>query len=119
MRPQWQPGGRGAHLVLEEFVLRRLRDFGGNRAKTDVRSTSRVSPHVHYGEISTRHIHYAVRPRTAPGLHGGARTTSPRTAGLCVTPLGISLQRRTKRTAPAPPASVPASRGVCPPHVSR
>lgn len=58
---QWQPGGRGAHLVLEEFVLNRLIHFSANRAKTDVRSTSRLSPHVHNGEISTRHIYFVVR----------------------------------------------------------
>ncbi len=57
---QWQPGGRGAHLVLQEFVLQRLVHFSGNRAKTDVRSTSRLSPHMHNGEISTRHIYYVV-----------------------------------------------------------
>ncbi len=61
LEPQWRPGGRGAHLVLEEFVMQRLPLFRANRAKTDVRSTSRLSPHLHHGEISTRHIYYVVR----------------------------------------------------------
>ena len=60
---QWRPGGRGAHLVLEEFVVQRMPHFSTNRAKTDVRSTSRLSPHLHHGEISTRHNYYVVSVR--------------------------------------------------------
>lgn len=60
---QWRPGGRGAHLVLGEFVMQRMPHFSANRAQTDVRSTSRLSPHLHHGEISTRHIYYVVRSR--------------------------------------------------------
>jgi deoxyribodipyrimidine photolyase len=46
--------------VLEEFVMQRMPHFSANRAKTDVRSTSRLSPHLHHGEISTRHNYYVV-----------------------------------------------------------
>ena len=41
--------------------MARLKAFTVNRAKTDTASTSRLSPHVHYGEISVRHIYYVVR----------------------------------------------------------
>lgn len=58
---QWQPGGKGAHEQLEKFVMERLCEFNTHRAKTDRESTSRLSPHIHYGEISNRHIHYVVR----------------------------------------------------------
>ena len=37
-----------------------LRQFNAHRAKTDRESTSSLSPHVHFGEISTRHIFYMV-----------------------------------------------------------
>ena len=47
--------------MLEKFVMQRLRAFSADRSKTDTRSTSRLSPHVHYGEISIRHIYYVVR----------------------------------------------------------
>ncbi len=40
----------------------RLRTFSAHRSKTDRESTSTLSPHVHYGEISNRHIYYVVRP---------------------------------------------------------
>ena len=59
---QWQPGGQGAHEVLEKFVMSRLKDFSVDRSKTDTESTSRLSPHIHYGEISVRHIYYVVPP---------------------------------------------------------
>ncbi len=41
--------------------MARLKAFTVDRAKTDTASTSRLSPHVHYGEISVRHIYYVVR----------------------------------------------------------
>jgi cryptochrome 1 len=58
----WQPGSAGAHRVLAEFVgSGRLRRFDRDRARTDRASTSRLSPHIHYGEISVRHIHCVAR----------------------------------------------------------
>ena len=61
---QWSPGGKGAHSILERFVQNGLKMFNAHRAKTDRESTSSLSPHVHYGEISTRHIFYVVCPRS-------------------------------------------------------
>jgi len=60
---QWTPGSKGAHMVLDDFVRRRLPAFDADRAKTDRASTSRLSPHVHYGEISVRFIFHVARPR--------------------------------------------------------
>lgn len=53
---QWTPGSKGAHVLLEDFVRRRLAAFDADRAKADRLSTSRLSPHVHFGEISVRYI---------------------------------------------------------------
>ena len=58
---QWTPGSKGAHMLLDDFVLRRLAAFDADRAKTDRASTSRLSPHVHFGEISVRFIFHVVR----------------------------------------------------------
>ncbi len=65
MGTQWSPGGKGAHARLEMFVTNRLRDFSTHRTKTDRESTSGLSPHIHYGEISNRHIYYVVQPCAA------------------------------------------------------
>lgn len=59
---QWAPGSRGAHAMLQAFVLQRLRAFNLDRAKTDRNSTSCLSPHVHFGEVSVRQIYYVVSP---------------------------------------------------------
>ena len=59
---QWTAGGRAAHLALQNFVLDRLSAFDIDRAKTDRASTSRLSPHIHMGEISVRHIYFVVCP---------------------------------------------------------
>lgn len=59
---QWQPGSAGAHRVLDDFVRSgRLKAFDADRAKTDRASTSRLSPHIHYGEVSVRHMHYVAK----------------------------------------------------------
>lgn len=66
MAVQWTPGSKGAHMLLDDFVLRRLAAFVADRAKTDRASTSRLSPHVHFGEISVRFIFHAVRSSCKP-----------------------------------------------------
>lgn len=48
--------------MLRSFVLQRMRSFSLDRAKTDRDSTSRLSPHVHFGEVSVRQVYYVVRP---------------------------------------------------------
>eukprot|EP00891_Asterochloris_glomerata_P002034 jgi/Astpho2/2034/Aster-00531 len=74
----WSPGGQGAHQILQRFVLERLEAFGHDRVKTDRTSTSRLSPHIHYGEISIRHVFYVVKQRELDFLEKGNRSTSCR-----------------------------------------
>ena len=52
----WTPGARGAHAVLRAFVTSRLAAFDCDRAKADRASTSRLSPHLHWGEVSVRAV---------------------------------------------------------------
>lgn len=56
----WSPGTAGARKLLANFVNDRLERFDKDRAKTDRNSTSRLSPHIHFGEISIRDVHAAV-----------------------------------------------------------
>ncbi|MDQ3287615.1 MAG: DNA photolyase family protein [Pseudomonadota bacterium] len=49
---QWQPGESGAHQALEIFVDGALRDYREQRDRPDRVGTSRLSPHLHFGEIS-------------------------------------------------------------------
>lgn len=57
---QWTPGGKGSFITLQNFVQERLPTFSIDRAKTDRSSTSLLSPHIHYGELSVRFIYYVV-----------------------------------------------------------
>lgn len=47
-------------MALERFVQERLSTFSNDRSKTDRSSTSRLSPHIHFGEVSVRFIYYVV-----------------------------------------------------------
>jgi deoxyribodipyrimidine photolyase len=71
-RVQWTPGSAGARRTLQAFLTDRMPRFSSDRAKTDRDSTSRLSPHIHFGEVSARQVYQAA---TCQGLeaaaHGG------------------------------------------------
>jgi deoxyribodipyrimidine photo-lyase len=48
----WQPGEAGAHEALEVFVDGALRGYVAGRDRPDQIGTSRLSPHLHFGEIA-------------------------------------------------------------------
>ncbi|WP_250627050.1 cryptochrome/photolyase family protein [Pinirhizobacter soli] len=53
----WQPGERGANEALELFCDDALGDYATGRDKPARHGTSRLSPHLHFGEISPQQIH--------------------------------------------------------------
>ena len=54
----WHPGCDGAHRLLKQFITGGgLERFSTDRAKTDRESTSKLSPHIHFGEMSVRTVH--------------------------------------------------------------
>ncbi|GGE45224.1 deoxyribodipyrimidine photo-lyase [Agaricicola taiwanensis] len=59
----WQPGEQGALERLSEFVDRRLNGYARARDRPDREGTSRLSPHLRFGEISPFQIWHAVRNR--------------------------------------------------------
>ena len=48
----WQPGEDGAQQKLDEFIENHLTDYKINRDIPQMDATSRLSPHLHFGEIS-------------------------------------------------------------------
>ena len=52
------PGRAGAERCLEAFAEGRLAAFSADRARADRTSTSRLSPHIHFGEISVRYVYH-------------------------------------------------------------
>ncbi len=52
MRDSWQPGEAGAQGRLDAFLARGLGRYAELRNRPDMAGTSRLSPHLHFGEIS-------------------------------------------------------------------
>ncbi len=63
LRAAWQPGEEAARERLARFVDRGLGDYGRLRDLPAVDGTSRLSPHLAWGEISPRQVWHAVRGR--------------------------------------------------------
>ena len=56
MTPHWQPGEEGATASLKEFLDGPVEDYPDARDRPDQDGTSRLSPHLAFGEISPRQI---------------------------------------------------------------
>ncbi len=59
----WPPGEAGAQARLKDFIESGLDGYAELRDRPDGETTSRLSPHLHFGEISPRQIRAAVRAR--------------------------------------------------------
>lgn len=65
LRSRWQPGEETAAEALKSFLDERLAAYGRNRDRPDLDATSRLSAHLHFGEIGPRQVWHAVRSRAA------------------------------------------------------
>jgi len=52
----WQPGSAGANSKLRVFLAEGLADYSEGRNHPARETTSRLSPHLHFGEISPRQL---------------------------------------------------------------
>ncbi|CAL9761918.1 unnamed protein product [Musa acuminata subsp. burmannicoides] len=57
----WSPGWRNADKSLTSFINGPLIEYSVNRRKADSASTSLLSPHLHFGELSVRKVFHLVR----------------------------------------------------------
>lgn len=71
MRAAWSPGAGGAAAQLERFLDQALSAYPDARDRPDLEGTSRLSPHLHFGEIGPRQIWRAVRDWRRPGRKRG------------------------------------------------
>jgi deoxyribodipyrimidine photo-lyase len=74
----WRPGEQTALGQLEAFVAAGLRDYPSRRDRPDAPGTSRLSPHLHFGEIGPRQVLWALRAAgaslaEAPGVEAFLR----------------------------------------------
>ncbi len=64
MATLWHPGEIGAKANLAKFLQYRLKDYKIQRNRPDIEHTSKLSPHLHFGEISPIQIWHAAMSNT-------------------------------------------------------
>jgi deoxyribodipyrimidine photo-lyase len=73
LRANWEPGEAGAQRRLKQFMDDALASYGTDRDRPDLAGTSRLSPHLHFGELSPHQVWHAINlarqraPHTAAG----------------------------------------------------
>ena len=74
LRETWTPGEAGAHERLAAFLAGPISDYADMRNRPDIEGTSRLSPHLHHGEISPRQCWHAVTKAMSkrPNIERGA-----------------------------------------------
>ena len=72
----WRPGESGAHQALQRFCAEALAEYPHDRDRPALTGTSRLSPHLHFGELSPQQAWHALQretaSRTRPGLLGAS-----------------------------------------------
>jgi deoxyribodipyrimidine photo-lyase len=63
--PVWEPGEKGAAKALRAFLDNGLEYYADGRDRPDKEYTSRLSPHLHWGEISPAQCWLSVRDEMA------------------------------------------------------
>ncbi len=66
----WKPGEKGAQEQLKRFLTHIIEDYADQRDRPDFESTSRLSPHLAFGEISPVQIWRAIHTGMAAGAIG-------------------------------------------------
>ena len=65
MAKEWKPGEAGASKRLKTFVKDPIETYKEARDYPSVQATSKLSPHLHLGEISPRQAYHAARTKLA------------------------------------------------------
>lgn len=63
----WNPGEQGGRTLLQRFCLDSVGEYGVMRDRPDGGGTSRLSPHLHFGEISPRQVWWAAAGSATEG----------------------------------------------------
>ena len=74
MREAWKPGEENALARLRDFLEDGLKAYGEERNKLASFGTSRLSPHLRFGEISPRTIVAEVKAKETKASADGAKT---------------------------------------------
>lgn len=68
---RWTPGERGAKERLQEFLGQGIAQYRGDRDRPGLEGTSRLSPHLHFGEMGPRQVWREVREAIENHRGGG------------------------------------------------
>lgn len=60
IKQQWRATGEAAQNALREFLQQSIEDYSDKRNLPSVKGTSRLSPYLHFGQISPNQLWYAV-----------------------------------------------------------
>ena len=71
LRAAWTPGEAGARARLDTFLSSEMSGYANHRDRPDRPATSRLSPHLRFGEISPRQAWHAAEHAVLSG-EGGA-----------------------------------------------
>jgi len=71
LREAWTPGEDGAFERLDA-ACSIAGDYNRNRDRPDIDGTSRLSPHLHFGELSPRQVWHDIRAATSASGQQGA-----------------------------------------------
>jgi len=61
IRESWTPGENGAQAALKKFMRNPAKVYATDRDRPDLPHTSRMSPHLHFGEISPGKLWHAIQ----------------------------------------------------------
>jgi deoxyribodipyrimidine photo-lyase len=70
LREVWSPGEAGARQAFQRFLRDALNPYPVDRNRPDLTGTSRLSPHLHFGEISPGQVWRAVTKQRQGGAEG-------------------------------------------------
>ena len=71
LRETWKPGEKGAFERLDA-ACEIAGDYDDDRDRPDLEGTSRLSPHLHFGELSPRQVWHDIRSATPASGQKGA-----------------------------------------------
>ncbi len=61
IRQSWTPGETGAQTALRKFLQNPAKFYAMDRDRPDLPHTSRMSPHLHFGEMSPRRLWHSIQ----------------------------------------------------------
>ena len=71
LQEEWEPGEKGAHSALKKALHSVIAPYPETRDRPDLEGVSKLSPHLHFGEISPRQVWHSVQHCLGPS-HPGA-----------------------------------------------